>query len=113
MGAFLVVQRSGEIGRRVDLLAQLTIGHGPDNDLALDDPAAARYHAVVKCNGTGCTVTDLGAAAPTVGNDRVLGSRSSSQAALGGAPAPCRWSTWRLWTTPVRRRSNRFLRWPR
>ena len=72
MGAFLVVQRGGEIGRRVELPPQLTLGCAPDNDLPLDDPRASRYQAVLKGDGAGWAATDLGAEHPTMVNDRTL-----------------------------------------
>jgi pSer/pThr/pTyr-binding forkhead associated (FHA) protein len=38
---------------------RLTIGRGPDNDVALDEPGVSRYHAVVERRDALCTVRDL------------------------------------------------------
>ena len=38
---------------------RLTIGREPDNDVALDEPAVSRYHAVLERRGASCTVRDL------------------------------------------------------
>ncbi len=73
MDAFLIVQRGEDIGRRFDLdNSQLTIGRGADNDLVLNDPMVSRYHAVLKSQGTRCTLIDLGSSNPVVINDQAL-----------------------------------------
>lgn len=72
MAAFLIVQRGEDIGRRFDLdTTQLTIGRGSDNDMVLNDPMVSRYHAVVKRQGSGYLVIDLGSSNPVVINDQV------------------------------------------
>lgn len=71
MAAFLIVQRGEDIGRRFDLdTTQLTIGRGSDNDMVLNDPMVSRYHAVVKRQGSGYLVIDLGSSNPVVINDQ-------------------------------------------
>ncbi len=73
METFLIAQRGEEIGRRYDLdAAQLTVGRGADNDMVLNDPMVSRYHAVVKRQGDGFTITDLGSANPVAVNDEAL-----------------------------------------
>lgn len=73
MSAFFIVQRGEEIGRRYDLeTTQLTVGRGGDNDMILNDPMVSRYHAVVKRQGGGFAVIDLGSSNPVVINDQVL-----------------------------------------
>ena len=73
METFLIAQRGEEIGRRYDLdAAQLTIGRGADNDLVLNDPMVSRYHAVVKRQGDGFAISDLGSANPVAVNDEPL-----------------------------------------
>jgi pSer/pThr/pTyr-binding forkhead associated (FHA) protein len=72
MAAFLIVQRGEDIGRRFDLdTTQLTVGRGSDNDMVLNDPMVSRYHAVVKRQGNGHLVIDLGSSNPVVINDQV------------------------------------------
>lgn len=72
MAAFLIVQRGEDIGRRFDLdTTQLTIGRGSDNDMVLNDPMVSRYHAVVKRQGSGYLVIDLGSSNPVVINEHV------------------------------------------
>ena len=72
MAAFLIVQRGEDIGRRFDLdTTQLTVGRGSDNDMVLNDPMVSRYHAVVKRQGSGYLVIDLGSSNPVVINDQV------------------------------------------
>lgn len=71
MAAFLIVQRGEDIGRRFDLdTTQLTVGRGSDNDMVLNDPMVSRYHAVVKRQGSGYIVIDLGSSNPVVINDQ-------------------------------------------
>ncbi|MDP9373771.1 MAG: FHA domain-containing protein, partial [Chloroflexota bacterium] len=73
MDTFLIVQRGEDIGKRYDLdTVQLTVGRGADNDMVLNDPMVSRYHAVVKRQGGGFAIIDLGSANPVVINDRVL-----------------------------------------
>ena len=51
---------------------RLTIGREPDNDVALDDPAVSRYHAVVERRDPLCTVRDLNSSNGTwVGTARI------------------------------------------
>ncbi len=72
MAAFLIVQRGEDIGRRFDLdTTQLTVGRGSDNDMVLNDPMVSRYHAVVKRQGNGYLVIDLGSSNPVVINEHV------------------------------------------
>ncbi len=72
MAAFLIVQRGEDIGRRFDLdTTQLTVGRGSDNDMVLNDPMVSRYHAVVKRQGSGYLVIDLGSSNPVVINEHV------------------------------------------
>lgn len=72
MAAFLIVQRGEDIGRRFDLdTTQLTVGRGSDNDMVLNDPMVSRYHAVVKRQGNGYLMIDLGSSNPVVINEHV------------------------------------------
>ena len=51
---------------------RLTIGREPDNDVAIDEPAVSRYHAVVERRGAACTVRDLNSSNGTwVGTARI------------------------------------------
>jgi len=59
--AKLVILSGGTAGAEVSLdRAQITLGRGPGVDLAFDDPAMSRQHAVIEYAGGGFRVRDLG-----------------------------------------------------
>ncbi len=73
--AFLVVQRGGEIGSRIELdKRQITIGRNADNVIPLADPLVSRYHAVIQydVNSGQITVIDLGSTNGVMVNDKPI-----------------------------------------
>lgn len=64
MGASVIVQRGGEVGRRYVLADRLTVGRDSGNDLLLDDPVTEPYHAVFVRRGGSWSLIDLGGARP-------------------------------------------------
>ena len=71
--AKLIIERDGAQTFEVDLTDVVTIGRGPTNDVALDDPAASRRQSIVRSDEDGWVVSDLGSANGTFHNgSRVL-----------------------------------------
>ncbi|MBY0278985.1 sigma 54-interacting transcriptional regulator [Candidatus Binatia bacterium] len=71
--ARLIIERAGAQPFEVELAAVATIGRGPTNDVALDDPAASRRQSIVRADEDGFLVSDLGSANGTFLNGtRVL-----------------------------------------
>jgi pSer/pThr/pTyr-binding forkhead associated (FHA) protein len=56
----LEIVEGADAGRRVDLLAPLTVGRTADADLVLADELVSRRHARVSQRGDGAVVEDLG-----------------------------------------------------
>ena len=56
----LEIVEGADAGRRVDLVAPLTVGRAADADLVLADGLVSRRHARIGQSGAGATVEDLG-----------------------------------------------------
>lgn len=73
--AYLIVQRGGEIGARVNLdKRQITIGRNADNEIVLADTMVSRYHAVIQNDPTTgqLSIVDLGSTNGVVVNDNPI-----------------------------------------
>lgn len=58
--------------RRMPLVAKLSLGRHPENDLVLPDPAVSRHHLRIEAHPDGLQVTDLGSRVGTALNDHPL-----------------------------------------
>jgi pSer/pThr/pTyr-binding forkhead associated (FHA) protein len=56
----LEIVEGADTGRRVELVAPLTVGRAADADLVLVDELVSRWHARVSQRGAGAVVEDLG-----------------------------------------------------
>jgi pSer/pThr/pTyr-binding forkhead associated (FHA) protein len=56
----LEIVEGADVGRRVELVAPLTVGRAADADLVLADELVSRRHARVSQRGAGAVVEDLG-----------------------------------------------------
>jgi transcriptional regulator with GAF, ATPase, and Fis domain len=71
--ARLIIERAGAQPFEVELTGVATVGRGPTNDVALDDPAASRRQSIIRADEDGYLVSDLGSANGTFLNgSRVL-----------------------------------------
>jgi Nif-specific regulatory protein len=68
----LIIQHAGGEPFEFVVAEQTTVGRGPSNDLALDDPAASRRQTVISADGDGYLVSDLGSANGTFLNSTRL-----------------------------------------
>jgi class 3 adenylate cyclase/pSer/pThr/pTyr-binding forkhead associated (FHA) protein len=60
--AYLEILKGPEKGRRLELEDEALIGRSPETTLALPDSKASRRHAVIRRQGDGFVVSDLGSA---------------------------------------------------
>ncbi|HEY8518139.1 MAG TPA: sigma 54-interacting transcriptional regulator [Candidatus Binatia bacterium] len=60
--ARLIIQHAGREPFEFVLSRATTVGRGPTNDLALDDPAASRRQTMITADGDGWLISDLGSA---------------------------------------------------
>jgi general secretion pathway protein E len=58
-GPYLEIQSSGGMEQLAVGAKPITIGRHGDNELALGDPKASRFHAVIERNGSGFRIRDL------------------------------------------------------
>ena len=71
--ARLIIERAGAQPFEVELGGVATVGRGPTNDVALDDPAASRRQTIIRADEDGYLVSDLGSANGTLLNgSRIL-----------------------------------------
>ena len=74
--SFLIIQRGGEIGQRINLSdGRVSVGRNADNSIVLNDGLVSRYHAVFTGDSSGqVAVTDLGSTNGVMINDRLIPS---------------------------------------
>jgi DNA-binding NtrC family response regulator len=60
--ARLIIERAGAEPFEAELSGVASIGRGPTNDVALDDPASSRRQSIVRADEDGYLVSDLGSA---------------------------------------------------
>jgi len=70
--AWLICEKGVAPGREFRLHEVTGIGRLGSNDIVLDDPAVSRNHAKVRLEGQTFTITDLGAANPTLVNGQEI-----------------------------------------
>jgi Ca-activated chloride channel family protein len=70
--ARLVCVDGGDRGRVIELASECRIGRASDNDFALKDPSATRYHTLIQWIGRGFFAHDLGSSGGTFVNDRLI-----------------------------------------
>lgn len=70
--AWLICEKGVAPGREFRLHSVTSIGRLGSNDIVLDDPAVSRNHAKVRLDAQVFTITDLGAANPTLVNGQEI-----------------------------------------
>ena len=88
--AYLLVHHPGHADVKVALAGrELTVGRLTDNELSIDAESVSRHHAVIKPNGEGHVLVDLGSRNGTWVNgkrasDATVPLREGDEVALGG-----------------------------
>lgn len=77
-GPYLEIQSGGELTQMAVGAKPITIGRHPDNDIALSDARASRYHAVIERAGSGVRVRDLKSSNGTFLNGKRIQQESLS-----------------------------------